>query len=75
MPRFFGQADGIRFKQAGRLELCGVALSIHFVTYVLLLIKAKKSLFVYISTIANLNNLYQQNIIVNGIDHPVVSYS
>ena len=26
MPRFFGQADGIRFKQAGRLELCGVAL-------------------------------------------------
>ncbi|MEE0873736.1 MAG: hypothetical protein UIH27_09795 [Ruminococcus sp.] len=26
MPRFFGQADGIRFKQAVRLELCGVAL-------------------------------------------------
>ncbi len=26
LPRFFGQADGIRFKQAGRLELCGVAL-------------------------------------------------
>ena len=25
MPRFFGQADGIRFKQAVRLELCGVA--------------------------------------------------
>ena len=28
LPRFFGQADGIRFKQAGRLELCGVAFSI-----------------------------------------------
>ena len=27
MPRFFGQADGIIFKQAVRLELCGVALS------------------------------------------------
>ena len=26
LPRFFGQADGIRFKQAVRLELCGVAL-------------------------------------------------
>ena len=30
LPRFFGQADGIRFKQAGRLELCGVALNIRF---------------------------------------------
>ncbi|MED9970579.1 MAG: hypothetical protein UFA98_11365, partial [Ruminococcus sp.] len=27
LPRFFGQADGIIFKQAVRLELCGVALS------------------------------------------------
>ena len=26
MPRFFGQADGIIFKQAVRLDLCGVAL-------------------------------------------------
>ncbi len=26
LPRFFGQADGIIFKQAVRLELCGVAL-------------------------------------------------
>jgi len=26
LPRFFGQADGTRFKQAVRLELCGVAL-------------------------------------------------
>ena len=25
LPRFFGQADGIIFKQAVRLELCGVA--------------------------------------------------
>jgi len=25
LPRFFGQADGIVFKQAVRLELCGVA--------------------------------------------------
>ena len=29
MPRFFGQADGIIFKQAVRLELCGVALTAH----------------------------------------------
>ncbi len=28
LPRFFGQADGIIFKQAVRLELCGVALTI-----------------------------------------------
>jgi hypothetical protein len=28
LPRFFGQADGIRFKQAVRLELCGVALKL-----------------------------------------------
>ena len=27
LPRFFGQADGIIFKQAVRLELCGVALN------------------------------------------------
>ena len=26
LPRFFGQADGIIFKQAVRIELCGVAL-------------------------------------------------
>ncbi|MED9970371.1 MAG: hypothetical protein UFA98_10245, partial [Ruminococcus sp.] len=26
LPRFFGQADGIIFKQAVRFELCGVAL-------------------------------------------------
>ncbi len=26
LPRFFGQGDGIIFKQAVRLELCGVAL-------------------------------------------------
>ena len=26
LPRFFGQADGIIFKQAVRLELCGIAL-------------------------------------------------
>ena len=30
LPRFFGQADGIIFKQAVRLELCGVALIIGF---------------------------------------------
>ncbi|MED9969083.1 MAG: hypothetical protein UFA98_03605, partial [Ruminococcus sp.] len=28
LPRFFWQADGIRFKQAVRLDLCGVALII-----------------------------------------------
>ena len=28
LPRFFGQADGIIFKQAVRLELCGVAFII-----------------------------------------------
>ena len=28
LPRFFGQADGIIFKQAVRLELCGVAFKI-----------------------------------------------
>ena len=28
LPRFFGQADGIIFKQAVRLELCGVALKL-----------------------------------------------
>ena len=27
LPRFFGQADGTRFKQAVRLELCGVAFT------------------------------------------------
>ena len=27
LPRFFGQADGIIFKQAARLELCGVAFT------------------------------------------------
>ena len=27
LPRFFGQADGIIFKQAVRLDLCGVALA------------------------------------------------
>jgi hypothetical protein len=29
LPRFFGQADGIIFKQAVRLELCGVALIVY----------------------------------------------
>ena len=29
LPRFFGQADGIIFKQAVRLELCGIALSLY----------------------------------------------
>ena len=28
LPRFFGQADGIIFKQAVRLELCGVAYKV-----------------------------------------------
>jgi hypothetical protein len=28
LPRFFGQADGIIFKQAVHFELCGVALDI-----------------------------------------------
>ena len=32
MPRFFGQADGIRFKQAVCLELCGVAYNTIFNT-------------------------------------------
>ncbi len=30
LPRFFGQADGIIFKQAVRLDLCGVALMYYY---------------------------------------------
>ena len=40
LPRFFGQADGIIFKQAVRLELCGVALAFRELTVIQLGVKA-----------------------------------
>ena len=33
LPRFFGQADGVICKQAVRLALCGVALSLRALFY------------------------------------------